>query len=153
MNTIIGMFKSESVGMASVEQIGMSKVTNVGATFMTSVGKEQHTTVGEIQKINVGKEQNTVVGEKITVEVGQLYNLVTGDKFHGEAKTWEIFADDEIRLSAPGGYITINKTGIKLYALKIDIEGNQINFKNGGPGKGASCLKSMSQSSTPFVRM
>jgi type VI secretion system secreted protein VgrG len=56
-----------------------------------------------------------------------------------------------IRLSAPGGYITINKKGIKLYALKIEIEGNSINFNQGGPGQG--CLKKMSQSSTPFVRM
>lgn len=115
----------------------MSKVTNVGQTEMRQVGKEQHVSVGE----------------KISIDVGKLYNLVSGEKYHGEAKVWEIFADDEIRLSAPGGYISITKKGIKLYALKIDVEGNRINFKKGGPGKGASCLKKMSQSSTPFVRL
>lgn len=136
MNTIIGMFQSTSVGIAKAEQIGVSKVTNIGQTHV----------------LNVGKEQQVTVGDKIAIEVGQLYNIVSGEKYHGEAKVWEIYADDEIRLSAPGGYITINKKGITFYALKIDIEGNRINFKKGGPGKGASCLKKMSQSGTPFVR-
>ncbi len=136
MNTIVQSFQSTSVGVAQVQQIGMSKITNVGQTHMETVGKEQHTSVGE----------------KINIEVGQLYNIVSGDKYHGEAKVWEIYANDEIRLSAPGGYISIDKQGIKFYALKIDIEGNQINFRKGGPGKGPSCLKKMSQSSTPFVR-
>lgn len=75
------------------------------------------------------------------------------EKYHGEAKIWEIFGDDEIRLSTPGGYISLTKSGIKLFALKIDIEGNQINFRKGGPGEGGSCLKSMSRNSTPFVRI
>ncbi|MEP7455229.1 type VI secretion system tip protein TssI/VgrG [Phyllobacterium sp. SB3] len=136
MNTIVGNFKSDTIGVARAEQIGVSKVTNIGSTHFTQIGKEQ----------------NTKVGETIKVEVGKLYNIVSGEKYHGEAKTWEIYADDEIRLSTPGGYITLNKKGIKLYALKIDIEGNAINFKKGGPGKGASCLKTMSQSQTTFVR-
>jgi type VI secretion system secreted protein VgrG len=169
MNTIVQSFQSTSVGVAQVEQIGLSRVANVGQTDVEKIGKQQNITIGEKQQVKIGKEQDTEigetqmtavgkeqytqVGEKIDVQVGELYNLVTQDKFHGEAKTWEIYADDEIRFSAPGGYITINKKGIKLYALKIDIEGNRINFKKGGPGKGASCLKKMSQSSTPFVRM
>lgn len=137
MNTIVGSFKSDSIGIARVEQIGLSKVTNVGQTQMTQVGKEQH----------------TKVGKKISIEVGELYNLVSAEKFHGEAKIWEIFVDDEIRLTAPGGYISINKNGIRLHALKIDIEGNQINFKKGGPGQGAACLKKMAAQSAHFVRM
>ncbi len=136
-NTIISLFKSTSIGVGRAEQIGVSKVTNVGSAYM----------------VRVGQEMRTDVGKKIDVEVGELYNLVTHDKFHGEAKTWEVFVDDTIRLSAPGGYIEINKKGIKLYALKIDIEGNRINFKKGGAGKGTSCLKKMSQSQTPFVRL
>jgi len=123
MNTIVGSFQSTSVGVAKAEQIGVSKVTNI------------------------------VVGEKITVNVGKLYGLVAGEKYRGESKVWEVFAEDKIFLSAPGGYIEINKTGIRLYALKIDIEGNQINFKKGGPGQEPSCLRQMSKSSTPFVRM
>ncbi len=151
MNTIIGAFQSTSVGVAKAEQIGVSKVTNIGQTEVRQVGKQQNLTIGKEQFVEIGTGQYTRVGEKITVNVGKLYNLVSEEKYHGEAKVWEIFADDEIRLSTPGGYISLTKGGIKLFALKIDIEGNQINFKKGGPGEG--CLKSMSKTSTPFVRI
>ncbi|SCX20273.1 type VI secretion system Vgr family protein [Agrobacterium sp. DSM 25558] len=153
MNTIIGAFQSTSVGVAKAEQIGVSKVTNIGQTEVRQVGKQQNLTIGSEQYVEVGKGQYTRVGEKITVNVGKLYNLVSEEKYHGEAKVWEIFADDEIRLSTPGGYISLTKSGIKLFALKIDIEGNQINFKKGGPGEGTSCARKMAESSTPFVRM
>ena len=135
MNTIVGAFRSDTIGVAHTEQIGLSKVTNVGGSQMTEVGKEQHTTVGS----------------KINVSVGKLYNIVSGEKYHGETKVWEIFADDKILISAPGGYIEINKHGIRIRGLKIDIEGNRINFARGGPGEGASCLRDTG--STPFVRM
>ena len=160
MNTIVGSFQSTSVGVAKAEQIGVSKVTNIGQTEMINVGKQQTVTIGQEQNVTIGKEQHvtvgvlqgTTVGEKITVNVGKLYNLVSGEKYHGEAKVWEVFAENKIFLSAPGGYIEINKTGIRIRGLKVDIEGNQINFKKGGPGEGPSCLRQMSKSSTPFVR-
>ncbi len=152
MNTIVGSFQSTSVGVAKAEQIGMSKVTNIGQTEMVNVGKQQNITIGNEQYVHVGTGQYTTVGQKITVNVGKLYNLVSEEKYHGEAKVWEIFADDTILLSAPGGYIEINKSGIRIRGLKVDIEGNQINFKKGGPGEGASCLREMAQSATPFVR-
>ncbi|WP_320203981.1 type VI secretion system tip protein TssI/VgrG [Agrobacterium rosae] len=151
MNTIIGAFQSTSVGVAKAEQIGVSKVTNIGQTEVRQVGKQQNLTIGKEQFVEIGTGQYTRVGEKITVNVGKLYNLVSEEKYHGEAKVWEIFADDEIRLSTPGGYISLTKSGIKLFALKIDIEGNQINFKKGGPGEGGSCLRNMTATSTPFV--
>ncbi|NSZ14154.1 type VI secretion system tip protein VgrG, partial [Agrobacterium fabrum] len=153
MNTIIGAFQSTSVGVAKAEQVGVSKVTNIGQTEVRQVGKQQNLTIGKEQFVEIGTGQYTRVGEKITINVGKLYNLVSEEKYHGEAKVWEIFADDEIRLSTPGGYISLTKSGIKLFALKIDIEGNQINFKKGGPGESGSCLKSMSKNSTPFVRI
>ncbi|WP_407695297.1 bacteriophage T4 gp5 trimerisation domain-containing protein, partial [Sinorhizobium saheli] len=136
MNTIVGSFKSDTIGVARAEQIGVSKVTNVGQTQMVNVGKEQHTTVGK----------------KISIHVGELYNLVSQERYRGESKLWEVYADDTILLSAPGGYIEINKSGIRIRGLKVDIEGNQINFSRGGPGEGASCLRQMAKSSTPFVK-
>ncbi|MEJ1124097.1 PAAR domain-containing protein [Phyllobacterium sp. CCNWLW183] len=77
MNTNVGNFKSDTIGVARAEQIGVGKVTNIGSTHFTQIGKEQ----------------NTKVGETIKIEVGQFYNIVSGEKYHGEAKTWEIYAD------------------------------------------------------------
>jgi len=57
-----------------------------------------------------------------------------------------------VLLSAPGGFIEINKSGIILHAKSIKIQGNQIAFEQGGPGEGAPCLKKMAASSTPFVK-
>lgn len=119
MNTIVGSFKSDTIGIARAEQIGMSKVTNIGQTQVTKVGKEQRTTVGET----------------IRMEVGQLFDLWTHQKFLGRSETWLINANDKIVLTAPGGKIEINKTGIVIKGLRIDIKGNQINFSKGGPGK------------------
>ena len=137
MNTIVGSFKSDTVGVARTEQIGMSKVTNVGQAQIT----------------NVGKEQRTTVGETVHVQSGKLYKLIAQEKYEGEAKVWEIRAEDRLLISAPGGYIEIDKTGIRIRGLKVDIEGNRIAFKKGGPGEGATCLRQMAQSATPFVRM
>ncbi|MEL4377678.1 hypothetical protein AAE521_22400 [Brucella cytisi] len=141
MNTIIGAFQSTSVGVAKAEQIGVRMVTNIGQTEARQVGKQQNLTIGSEQYVEVGTGQYTHVGEKITVNVGKLYNLISDEKYHGEAKIWEIFADDEIHLSIPGGYISLTKNGIKLFALTIDIEGNQINFKKGGRAKVARVLR------------
>ncbi|TDK29599.1 type VI secretion system tip protein VgrG [Rhizobium deserti] len=119
MNTIVGSFQSTTVGVAQTEQVGMSKVTNVGQTQMTKVGKEQRTTVGKT----------------IRMEVGELFDLWTHQKFLGRSETWFINANDKIVLTAPGGKIEINKNGIVIKGLRIDIKGDQINFSRGGPGK------------------
>jgi type VI secretion system secreted protein VgrG len=73
MNTVIGAFKSESVGVASVEQIGMSKVVNVGATFFTQVGKKM--------KIEVGDELEIVVGKSHLVMRKDGSVILNGSKF------------------------------------------------------------------------
>jgi len=62
MNTVAGLFTSNSVGIASVEQIGLSKVTNVGKSSVTNVGKAQLVTVGETTTINVGNTFTVNVG-------------------------------------------------------------------------------------------
>lgn len=119
MNTIVGSFASQTVGVASAEQIGVSKVTNVGQTQMTKVGKEQR----------------TKVGKTIRMEVGELFDLWSHKQFLGRSETWTIAAKDKIVFTAPGGFIEINRQGIRIRGLKVDIEGNAINFRKGGPGK------------------
>ena len=78
MNTIVGNFKSDTVGIAHAEQIGMSKVTNVGQTSMENVGKAKKLTVGEEYVIEVGKSK-MVMKKDGTV-------IIKGVKFHFEAE-------------------------------------------------------------------
>ncbi|AIC28090.1 type VI secretion system Rhs element Vgr family protein [Rhizobium etli bv. mimosae str. IE4771] len=71
MNTIVGAFKSDTIGVARAEQIGVSKVTNVGQTSMENVGKAKNTTVGEEYVIQVGDRMLVTVGREFKIVVGK----------------------------------------------------------------------------------
>jgi type VI secretion system secreted protein VgrG len=75
MNTVIGAFKSESVGVASVEQIGMSKVVNVGATSLESVGKFKKITVGDEFVIEVGASKFIMRKDGTVIILGTNFNF------------------------------------------------------------------------------
>lgn len=47
MNTVVGNFKSDSVGIASHEQVGIAKTANIGQAYVVNVGTELRITVGE----------------------------------------------------------------------------------------------------------
>ncbi len=55
MNTIVGSYLSETVGVASAEQVGTAKVLNVGKTFLE----------------NIGSYRKIVVGDEFVIECGQ----------------------------------------------------------------------------------
>ena len=80
MNTIAGFFKSDSVGIAGVEQFGMAKVTNVGQAYMTKVGKVYKIEVGEEFTIDVGNGKALLIMKKD----GSI--IIKGIKLHFEAK-------------------------------------------------------------------
>ncbi len=111
MNTIVGNFKSDTIGIARVEQIGMSKVTNVGQTSLEKVGKTKKTTIGERYEIAVGKA------------------------ILSQTENHTMIASDKIVLAAPGGTIEINKQGVFIKAKVFEVKANSINFKRGSGGK------------------
>ncbi|MGO4129836.1 hypothetical protein AB4Z01_35950, partial [Inquilinus sp. YAF38] len=112
MNTVVGSFKSDTVGVARHEQVGVAKTVNVGQAYVVQVGTEMRTKVGE------------------TVD------LASGEKIVHRSKQHFTAAKEKILLSAPGGSIEINETGIVIKGLKVEIKGNSIDFSSGGPGKG-----------------
>jgi type VI secretion system secreted protein VgrG len=124
----------------------------VGAKQFTKVGVEQRLQVGKIKTVDVGEEYTSHAGKRSAHSSGKLYSIASEEKFEGTAKVWEIKAADTLLISAPGGYIEINKSGVKIRGKKVDIEGNAINLTYGGPGEGSKCLRAMAASATPFVR-
>jgi type VI secretion system secreted protein VgrG len=86
MNTVIGAFKSESVGVASVEQIGVSKVVNVGATSLESVGKFKKIAVGEEFVIEVGDSKLIMKSNGEILILGKKFNFVATDHFQMRGK-------------------------------------------------------------------
>ncbi|QBF32701.1 fimbrial protein [Thalassococcus sp. S3] len=78
MNTIVGSFKSDTIGVARAEQIGMSKVTNIGQTAIENVGKAKKLVVGEEYVIEVGKSKMVMKSDGTII--------ITGVTFHFEAE-------------------------------------------------------------------
>ena len=160
MTTLVEKFQADTIGLARTEQIGLFKNTMVGAVRNTTIGQKEFTKVGVEQRLQVGKIKTVDVGEEYTTHTGQraahssgkLFQISSAEKFEGSSKIWEIRADDTLLLSAPGGYVEINKTGVRIRGLKVLIEGNAIDFKSGGPGEGAQCLRAMAKSAPPFVK-
>jgi type VI secretion system secreted protein VgrG len=116
------------------------------------VGVEQRLQVGKTKTVDVGEEYTTHTGQRAAHSSGKLYQISSEEKFEGTSRVWEIKADDTLLLSAPGGYVEINRSGVRIRGLKVLIEGNAIDFKSGGPGEGSKCLRAMAKSATPFVR-
>ena len=159
-NSVIEKIQSDTIGIARTEQIGAFKNTlvgavqniNVGMKQFTKIGEEQRLDVGKIKTVDVGQEYVTHAGKKSGHSSGKLFTISSQEKFEGSANVWEIKANDTLLLSTPGGYIEMSKSGIKIRGKKVEIEGNAIDFKSGGPGEGSKCLRAMAESATPFVR-
>ena len=160
MNTVIEKFQSDTIGLARTEQIGLFKNTLVGAVQNTFIGSKQFTKVGQEQRLQVGKIKTVEVGEEYTTAAnkrsahssGKLFEIQTEEQFTGTAKKWEIKTSDTLLLTAPGGYIEISRSGVKIRGNKVEVFGNAIDFKPGGGGEGSKCLRAMAASATPFVK-
>ncbi len=79
MNTVVATFRSDTVGLASVEQIGVTKVTNVGQTLQANIGKKSVTVVGENEETHVGKTKSIYVGDEFSIEVGKKFSIKVGE--------------------------------------------------------------------------
>ncbi len=75
MNTIVGAFKSDTIGMAHAEQIGVSKVTNVGQTSLESVGKFKKVIVGEEFVIECGASKFIMRKDGTVIILGSKFNF------------------------------------------------------------------------------
>lgn len=113
-HTIISRLRSETIGHACVDQVAGGKVLHVGGIYLNHTAQEKITTVGK------------------------KLSMLSGEATDIQSKKIEIFADNHIRLSTPGGYIELNKSGIIIHGLKIDIQGNQVDFQQGGAGTGVT---------------
>ncbi|MFV0302574.1 MAG: type VI secretion system Vgr family protein, partial [Paracoccus sp. (in: a-proteobacteria)] len=86
MNTIVGSFKSDTIGIARAEQIGVSKVTNIGATSLESVGKYKKIAVGEEFVIDCGDSKFIMKSNGEVIILGKTFNFVASDHFQMRGK-------------------------------------------------------------------
>jgi type VI secretion system secreted protein VgrG len=86
MNTVVGNFKSDTVGIARAEQIGVSKVTNVGVTSLESVGKYKKIAVGEEFVIEVGDSKFIMKSNGEVIILGKTFNFVATEHYQMRGK-------------------------------------------------------------------
>ncbi|MBB4292697.1 hypothetical protein GGE16_004776 [Rhizobium leguminosarum] len=86
MNTIVGSFKSDTIGIARAEQIGVSKVTNVGQTSLESVGKFKKIAVGEEFVIECGDSKFIMKANGEVIILGKTFNFVATEHFQMRGK-------------------------------------------------------------------
>ncbi|CDZ60672.1 type VI secretion system tip protein TssI/VgrG [Neorhizobium galegae] len=95
MNTIVGSFKSDTVGVARVEQIGVSKVTNVGQTSLEKVGKFKKVIVGEEFVIECGASKFIMRQDGTVIILGTHFNFTASGPTQINGKV--------VDLNKPGG--------------------------------------------------
>ncbi len=86
MNTVVGSFKSDTIGIARAEQIGVSKVTNVGQTSLESVGKFKKIAVGEEFVIECGDSKFIMKSNGEVIILGKTFNFVATGHFQMRGK-------------------------------------------------------------------
>ncbi|BCM87002.1 fimbrial protein [Methylobacterium indicum] len=161
MNTLVGSLKTDSIGVARVEQVGSAKVTHVGAAFATQVGKAWSLSVGESAKTQVGRTQQVLVGEASEeqvgqtkmIDVGRMFEIQVGERFAITVGACRFVMDKSgtVTIEAPkttlvkgGGAVLTVGPGPVLYTPDL--------VKGGGGSSSGQCLRRMSQAGTPFVR-
>ena len=86
MNTIAGLFRSDTTGVAHVDQVGLSRVTNVGATAIESVGKFKKIAVGEEFVLEVGDSKLVMKSNGEILILGKTFNFIATDHFQMRGK-------------------------------------------------------------------
>ncbi|MGK9233720.1 type VI secretion system tip protein VgrG [Inquilinus limosus] len=145
MNTVVGSFKSDTVGVARVEQVGTSKVTNVGATFLTSVGKAYQLSVGESAETRVGKTNIVDVGETFEITAGEKFVITVGQTRFQMDKSGIVTIEAPQTTIVKGGAAQITVGPGPILYVPAMVPGKT-------PSPPAQCLRRMSDSASPFVK-
>ena len=176
MNTIVGMFKSDSIGVAHAEQIGQAKVINVGVAFSTNIGKKHSLVVGETSETKVGQKHALIVGQTSHVQVGKGLKVESGEASeYLSGKTMIIDGGDVLEISAKQRIILkVDNARVQIEPSLIIVDSPVMTIVRGAgaqhtyaagpilympvlvqggspPPPKPPCLKRMSESSTPFV--
>ena len=145
MNTVVGSFKSDSVGVASAEQVGVAKVVSVGQNFTTQVG--------QTHILSVGGTSQTEVHQNMTIDVGQTFDIRVGERFSITVGQTRIELDK-------GGVVAIegaNTVFVKGAVAQLTLGGGPVLYapemqQGSSPLPPSMCLRRMAASGAPFVR-
>ena len=146
MNTVVGAFKSDTVGVASAEQVGVAKVVHVGGSFTTQVGQTHILTVGGTSQTEAGQNLTIDVGQKMDIRVGESFSVTVGQTRLEMDKMGTVAIEGAVTVLVKGGgasQLTVGP-GPVLYAPAL--------VPGASPLPPSMCLRRMAASGAPFVR-
>jgi len=178
MNTIVSLFKSDSVGVAHAEQIGQAKVVNVGVSYSTNIGKThslvvggtsetkitgQHAlTVGDTShyqvtnglKIESGKAAEFISGKTMIIDGGDVLEITAKQRIIMKVENARVQIEPSlIIIDSPGMTIVKGSTGQHTYAAGPILYSPEQVPGVVPPPPPPPCLKRMSQDQSAFVVM
>ena len=145
MNTVVGSFKTDTVGIASVEQVGVAKVLHVGQSFSTQVGQNRTS--------NIGGTSQTVVGENMIIDVGKTLDITAGESLSITVGQSRLAMDKSGVISISGAQVVVVKGAVAqltlgpgpvLYSPALQLGASPL-----PPG---TCLRRLAAAGAPFGR-
>jgi type VI secretion system secreted protein VgrG len=125
----VSKFKTETIGMASMQNVGLGKMTNVGLGYNRNVGAMMISVVGFSRSDTIGQNHSSTVGDTYSLSVGGGSNItMDGDSIIltvGKS-TLKMKKDGTIKLS--GVTIDVDSTKDQRYTAKknISMKGKKI---------------------------
>ena len=74
----VGKFKTETIGMAFMQNVGLAKMVNIGAAYNLNVGAAMLTNVALARIDNIGLSHTQTVGKTLSITAGDSIELVCG---------------------------------------------------------------------------
>ena len=153
MNTIVGAFKSDTVGIASAEQVGIGKVVNVGQSYAISVGQSYTLNTGKTYQLQAGEAIQATAGQTVVIDAGEAIEISAGQRVVLKA------GDTRLQLDAAGlAVLEAAMTSIvKGASTQLTVgPGPVLYIPEIVPGSAAApqapCLRWMAQLGAPLVR-
>ncbi|MCC6132127.1 MAG: type VI secretion system tip protein VgrG [Acidobacteria bacterium] len=112
----IGHDRTESVGHDETLSVGNDRTRRVGKNEAVTIGANRTHGVGQDESISVGGSQSISVGQSRSASIGQSESVHAG-------RSVSVTAGDSITLSVGPNSITIDKTGIKINGIQVELQG------------------------------
>jgi len=126
----VGSFKTETVGLAYLQNVGLAKMMNIGAAYNVNVGAAMVVNVGLTQSTNVILSRSVSVGQSQTTKVGENWSQSTGKAIRIEAgDSIELVCGASVLRMDKGGQVTVNGKDIDLVGSRhIGLDSKRIDL-------------------------
>jgi len=145
--TRVGHDRSEDVGNDETIQIGHDRRESVGNDETLSIGQDRREALGRDHAIEIGRNRQVAIGKGLIESVGNVriektasdravetgghfshhvrgkHDTEAGERITHRTREYILAAADTLIIRGPGGTITLDRSGITLDAVQIQLKG------------------------------